>query len=57
MPTPGKREKPLVVVIGAGVVGLTTALLLQCNNYDVTVIASEFPKDETANPDYASPKA
>lgn len=33
MPTPESREKPLVAVIGAGVVGLTTALLLQCNNY------------------------
>ncbi|KAG0371016.1 hypothetical protein BC939DRAFT_499014 [Gamsiella multidivaricata] len=52
-----KREKSLVAVIGAGVVGLTTALLLQCNNYDVTIIASEFPKDEKAHPDYASPKA
>jgi hypothetical protein len=24
---------------------------------DVTIIASEFPKDEKAHPDYASPKA
>ncbi|KAF9113426.1 hypothetical protein BGX27_001601 [Mortierella sp. AM989] len=52
-----KRERPLVAVIGAGVIGLTTALLLQCNHYDVTIIASEFPRDERANPDYASPKA
>ncbi|KAI1316089.1 hypothetical protein EDD11_010478 [Mortierella claussenii] len=52
-----KQERPLVAVIGAGVVGLTTALLLQCNHYDVTVIASEFPKDEKAHADYASPKA
>ncbi|KAF8977038.1 hypothetical protein BGZ46_007712 [Entomortierella lignicola] len=57
MPAHEKREKPLVAVIGAGVIGLTTALMLQCNNYDVTIIASEFPKDERANPDYASPKA
>lgn len=28
-----KHERPLVAVIGAGVVGLTTALLLQCNHY------------------------
>ncbi|KAF9366638.1 hypothetical protein BGX34_011677 [Mortierella sp. NVP85] len=41
MPTPERRERPLVVVIGA----------------DVTIIASEFPKDEKAHPDYASPKA
>ncbi|KAG0245992.1 hypothetical protein B0O80DRAFT_522924 [Mortierella sp. GBAus27b] len=57
MSASGKRERPLVVVIGAGVVGLTTALLLQCNNYDVTIIASEFPKNEKDQPDYASPKA
>ncbi|KAF8936276.1 hypothetical protein BGZ58_004377 [Dissophora ornata] len=57
MPSHEKHEKPLVVVIGAGVVGLTTALLLQCNHYNVTIIASEFPKDEKAHPDYASPKA
>ncbi|KAG0201593.1 hypothetical protein BGX28_005647 [Mortierella sp. GBA30] len=52
-----KEAKPLVAVIGAGVVGLTTALLLQCNNYDVTIIASEFPSFEKPQPDYASPKA
>ncbi|KAG0326762.1 hypothetical protein BGZ99_009061 [Dissophora globulifera] len=52
-----KHEKPLVVVIGAGVVGLTTALLMQCNGYDVTIIASEFPKNGKVHPDYASPKA
>ncbi|GJJ68623.1 D-amino-acid oxidase [Entomortierella parvispora] len=51
-----KHERPLVVVIGAGVVGLTTALLFQCNGYDVTVISADFPRDEP-HPDYASPKA
>lgn len=38
-----KHEKPLVAVIGAGVVGLTTALLLQCNHYgkaDIFLILS-----------------
>ncbi|KAF9407036.1 hypothetical protein BGZ94_002857, partial [Podila epigama] len=43
------HEKPLAAVIGAGVTGLTTALLLQCNGYD-------FPKDPHS-PDYASTKA
>ncbi|KAF9280311.1 hypothetical protein BGZ68_007322 [Mortierella alpina] len=57
MPSHKKQVKPLVAVIGAGVVGLTTALLMQTNNYDVTIIASEFPKDEKKQPDYASPKA
>lgn len=33
-------------VIGAGVIGLTTALLLQQKGYDVTIIASEFPEDK-----------
>ncbi|KAG0353548.1 hypothetical protein BG005_007169 [Podila minutissima] len=53
---PKNHEKPLAAVIGAGVVGLTTALLLQCNGYDVTVIAADFPKDPKS-PDYASTKA
>ncbi|KAF9192815.1 hypothetical protein BGZ51_002877 [Haplosporangium sp. Z 767] len=57
MPTHKKHEKPLAAVIGAGVIGLTTALLLQCNGYDVTIIASDFPRDEKPEPDYASPKA
>ncbi|KAF9932607.1 hypothetical protein FBU30_007753 [Linnemannia zychae] len=52
-----KQEKPLVAVIGAGVVGLTTALLLQCNHYDVTIISDEFPWEGKPRPDYASPKA
>ncbi|KAF9090393.1 hypothetical protein BGX29_011507 [Mortierella sp. GBA35] len=50
------QERPLVAVIGAGVVGLTTALLLQCNHYDVTIISDEFPW-EKPKADYASPKA
>ncbi|KAG0328949.1 hypothetical protein BG004_002431 [Podila humilis] len=50
------HERTLAVVIGAGVVGLTTAHLLQCNGYDVTIIAADFPKDPRS-PDYASTKA
>ncbi|ORZ28706.1 FAD dependent oxidoreductase [Lobosporangium transversale] len=57
MPAHNKKQRPLVAVIGAGVVGLTTALLLQCNHYDVTIIASEFPKRGKAHPDYSSAKA
>jgi hypothetical protein len=38
--TARKHEKPLVAVIGAGVVGLTTALLLQCNHYGKATLAS-----------------
>lgn len=34
---PKNHEKPLAAVIGAGVVGLTTALLLQCNGYGTFV--------------------
>ncbi|GAA5801758.1 hypothetical protein HPULCUR_007210 [Helicostylum pulchrum] len=44
-----------VNVIGAGVIGLTTALLLQQKGYDVTIIASEFPGDKHIQ--YTSPCA
>lgn len=44
-----------VNVIGAGVVGLTTALLLQSKGYEVTVIADYFPGDTSH--DYTSPFA
>lgn len=33
MPSHDNHDRPLVAVIGAGVVGLTTALLFQCNGY------------------------
>jgi glycine/D-amino acid oxidase-like deaminating enzyme len=42
-------------VIGAGVVGLTTALLLQQRGYDVTIVAEHFPGDKSI--EYTSPVA
>jgi hypothetical protein len=42
-----------VVVIGAGVIGLTTALLLQKKGYCVTVVAKYVPGD--MNIEYTSP--
>ncbi|KAI8876039.1 nucleotide-binding domain-containing protein [Backusella circina FSU 941] len=44
-----------VTVIGAGVIGLTTALLLQKEGYNVTIVANHFPGDKDIN--YTSPLA
>ncbi|KAI7895817.1 uncharacterized protein EV154DRAFT_493866 [Mucor mucedo] len=44
-----------VNVIGSGVIGLTSALLLQERGYEVTIIASEFPGEQHA--EYTSPSA
>ncbi|CAO3627033.1 unnamed protein product [Mucor fragilis] len=44
-----------VTVIGAGVIGLTTALLLQQKGYEVTIIADHFPGDRSIQ--YTSPVA
>lgn len=44
-----------VNVIGSGVIGLTTAILLQEKGYQVTIIASEFPGEQHS--DYTSPCA
>jgi glycine/D-amino acid oxidase-like deaminating enzyme len=44
-----------VTVIGAGVIGLTTALLLQKEGYNVTIVANHFPGDKNIN--YTSPFA
>ncbi|KAL9545882.1 hypothetical protein MBANPS3_006936 [Mucor bainieri] len=44
-----------VTVIGAGVIGLTTALLLQQRGYEVTVVADHFPGDKDIQ--YTSPVA
>ncbi|KAI9278767.1 hypothetical protein BDA99DRAFT_428548 [Phascolomyces articulosus] len=50
-----KSTPPKVHVVGAGVVGLTTALLLQIKGYDVTILAKHFPGDLSS--DYTSPWA
>jgi D-amino-acid oxidase len=42
-------------VIGAGVIGLTTGLVLQRNGYQVTIIAEHWPGDFNIN--YTSPYA
>ncbi|KAH3678271.1 hypothetical protein WICPIJ_008873 [Wickerhamomyces pijperi] len=46
------KPKVKVVVVGAGVLGLTSALLLLKANYDVTVIGKHLPGDTDA--DYTS---
>ncbi|OAQ86366.1 FAD dependent oxidoreductase superfamily [Purpureocillium lilacinum] len=48
-------ERKHVAVIGAGVLGLTTALELAKQGHGVTVLAKDLPGDWTI--DYASPKA
>ncbi|KAL2913694.1 hypothetical protein HK105_206854 [Polyrhizophydium stewartii] len=55
---PASRDGRRCVVLGAGVVGLTTALLLQRNGWRVTVVAAATPEAyDEADPAYASPKA
>ncbi len=48
-----------IIILGAGVTGLTTALKLNrdaaSTQYDITIIAAHFPGDESI--DYTSPKA
>lgn len=49
------KSTPKIHVVGAGVVGLTTALVLQLKGYDVTILAKHFPGDKS--PEYSSPWA
>lgn len=46
---------PKITVVGAGVQGLTVALLLQKQGYEVTIIAKYLPGD--LNIEYTSPWA
>ncbi|OWB58773.1 hypothetical protein B5S28_g4850 [[Candida] boidinii] len=46
-----------VVVIGAGVIGLTNALMLLQKGYDVTIIAKHLPSDFDFGQEYTSPIA
>lgn len=43
-----------VAVIGAGISGITTAVLLQQNGYEVSVYTNEHPLKENKNPYFAS---
>lgn len=38
-----------VAVIGAGVIGLTSAICLQDAGYQVTIITKEMPQDTTSS--------
>src|SRR5436190_12230136 len=51
----GMSKKTRINIIGAGVVGLTTGLVLQRNGYQVTIIAEHWPSDYNIN--YTSPCA
>ncbi|CAG8593871.1 15875_t:CDS:2, partial [Racocetra fulgida] len=48
-------QKKKVNVIGAGVIGITTALILQRNGYQVQILAEHWPGDSDIN--YTSPWA
>jgi len=45
-----------IVILGAGVIGLTTAMILQQYGYKVKIIAKNFPSDHVYDPrTYTSP--
>ncbi|KAJ3109648.1 hypothetical protein HDU97_003124 [Phlyctochytrium planicorne] len=46
-----------ITVIGAGVQGLTVAVLLQHQGHSVTIVAKGNPEDWTNDPTYTSPRA
>lgn len=56
MPTAHPHRAPLVLVVGAGCVGLTTAVRLLEAGLVVRVVAQHLPSDEL-NPHYASTAA
>ena len=47
------NSKPHIVVLGAGVTGLTSALFLAEAGYEVTVVAAHVPGDSSI--EYTSP--
>jgi D-amino-acid oxidase len=57
--TPSSPSSPPIIIIGAGVLGLSTATLLYAQNPNrrITIIASELPTDASPTPNYASPWA
>jgi 2-polyprenyl-6-methoxyphenol hydroxylase-like FAD-dependent oxidoreductase len=51
-------NQPNVAVVGAGVIGLTTAIILQAAGAKVILIAEHFPDQYSEDSlNYASPKA
>ncbi|KAL6055435.1 D-aspartate oxidase-like [Balamuthia mandrillaris] len=44
-----KQQEQKILVLGAGIIGLTTATLLQRHGYDVTIWAKEIPPNTTSN--------
>ncbi|KAL8823035.1 MAG: hypothetical protein Q9191_006245, partial [Dirinaria sp. TL-2023a] len=60
MPSPSPKH---IVILGAGIIGLQTALALQDKDYTVTIVARDFPGDEdpklytSAWPDPSPPSA
>ena len=55
-PPDGFSEDDAIIIIGAGVLGLTTANIL-ISNYpqkQIVIVAAEFPGDDNPSPDFAS---
>lgn len=52
---PQANIKRKVVILGAGVIGLTTAVVFSESGYEVTVVAEHVPGK--LHPDYTSPWA
>ncbi|KXS22064.1 nucleotide-binding domain-containing protein [Gonapodya prolifera JEL478] len=48
---------PSVVVVGCGVIGLSTALVAKGRGYDVTIISLATPDDTSSDPNYTSDNA
>lgn len=48
------KEHRKIAIIGSGVSGLTTALILKNQGWDVTIIAKENPRTPSLNPEFSS---